>query len=232
MNCIKFEKNGKIACIRLNRPDVLNAFNVPMLNEFNAAIDEFRNSDKLHVAIICGEGGRSFSTGRDLKDKTAPRPGLGISDAEYCDKPMIAAIRGYCIGQGLGVAVSCDMRVASSDAVFSLPEVPHGMVLTGLGALVVRTIGLQAALEFSLMGEKKDAAWALKTGLVHKVVEPGSELAAAETMAQRLAGMDLDAMRASKRALYKSAEASYKELLAFAEPLRQQVLNAKKGAAH
>jgi len=232
MECVKFEQNGKIAYIRLNRPDVMNAFNVQMLNEFNAAVEEFRQSDNLHVAIICGEGARAFSTGRDLKDKTLPRPSINIADAEYCDKPMIAAIRGYCIGQGLGVAVSCDMRVASSDAVFSLPEIPHGMVLTGLGALVVRTIGLQAALEFSLMGEKKDAAWALQTGLVHKVVEPGSELAVAETMAQRLASMDLDAMRVSKQALYKSAEMNYRELVAFAEPLRQQVLKSKGSKGH
>ncbi len=230
MNCILFERTGKIAHIRLNRPDVMNAFSVQMLNEFNEALESFRTDGTLHVAIISGEGGRAFSTGRDLKDKTAPRPGLNISDAEYCDKPMIAAIRGYCIGQGLGVAVSCDLRVASTDAVFSLPEVPHGMVLTGLGALVVRTIGLQAALEFSLLGEKKDAVWALNAGLVHRLVEPGTELAVAETMAERLAGMDLSAMRVSKRALYKAAEASYKELLAFSEPLRQQVLDAKKSS--
>jgi E-phenylitaconyl-CoA hydratase len=230
MNCILFERTGKIAHIRLNRPDVMNAFSAQMLNEFNEALESFRTDDTLHVAIISGEGGRAFSTGRDLKDKTAPRPGLNISDAEYCDKPMIAAIRGYCIGQGLGVAVSCDLRVASTDAVFSLPEVPHGMVLTGLGALVVRTIGLQAALEFSLLGEKKDAVWALNAGLVHRLVEPGTELAVAETMAERLAGMDLSAMRVSKRALYKAAEASYKELLAFSEPLRQQVLDARKSS--
>jgi enoyl-CoA hydratase/carnithine racemase len=157
-----------------------------------------------------------------------PRASLKFVEQGYCNKPLVAAIRGHCVGQGIAVALSCDLRVCASDAIFSAPEVAHGMAIGGLGALIVRAIGLPAATELCLLADKRDAAWALKWGMAHQVVLPGEEEAAAEKLALRLAGMDSAAMQVSKQSLQKSVDLSFQEVVEFAEPLRQEIERARQ----
>ena len=237
MSVVKFEARGAVAYIKLNRPDALNAFTKEVFDELTSAKDKFLADPNLKVAIISGEGKRAFSAGIDLKSYSSdlesggsrkiPHP-IQIEFAagpEFCEKPLIAAIRGYCLGEGMHLALACDFRVCASDAVFALPEVALGMAQTWLSWQCVRTMGMPAAVELCLLAEKKDAAWALAHQLVHQVTLPGEEMAAAERIAQRLCEMSFPAVVASKKTLYRSFELPYRELLDYAMPLRAQVLD-------
>lgn len=240
MSTVTFEARGEIARITLNRPDRLNTFNGAMFSELNAAIDRFRDDDTLKVAILAGAGERAFSAGVDLKamqadlaeGRTNKVPHMiHFVDQGYCNKPVIAAIRGYCVGEGVHAVLACDFRVCSSDAIFYVPEVAVGMALARLSWQCVRTIGLPAATELCLLCEKKDAEWALKHQLVHKVTEPGGEMAAAEKIAERLCTMSMPALQATKQTLNRAYEKTYQEMLEFGLPLRAQVLAAGDATA-
>jgi enoyl-CoA hydratase/carnithine racemase len=229
---VQFEVRGAVAHLRLDRPEALNAFNGAMFDDFNAAIDRFRDDPALRVAIISGTGTRAFSAGVDLKyvnrnleSGTAKTPRvIEMASPDYLDKPVIAAIRGYCVGEGVHVALACDFRVCASDAVFLVPEVAVGIPLIRLTSQAVQTIGLPAAIELCYLAEKKDAAWALQHQLVHRVAPPGEEMAAAEAIARRLCEVSFPALRATKRTAWKSLDLSYDEVFRFGLQLREAVL--------
>jgi enoyl-CoA hydratase/carnithine racemase len=232
MTTVIYEVRGQIVHIRLDRPKALNAFDTAMFADYNAAIERFRDDDGVRVAIVSGNGSRAFSAGVDLKDigrslgEDGPRAPKMIDMASpgYLDKPIIAAIRGYCIGEGLHVALACDFRVCSSDSIFWVPEVAVGMPLIRLTSQAVNTIGLPAALELCCLAEKKDAAWALHQRLVHRVVLPGEELAEAERIAARLCQVSFAALRVTKQTAWKALEASYEDVFRFGMTLREAAL--------
>ena len=234
MSEIEFETRGAVAWIKLNRPEVINAFNAELLNGLNAAIDRYRDDDTLKVAVIHGAGERGFSAGVDLKAYAASLSEgrtsqeqmniIRFADPEYCGKPVVAAIHGWCVGMGLHLALACDIRVCASDARFALPEVSIGISVTRLSWQCVHVMGLPAALELGLLAEKKDAQWALSNRLVHRVVPVGEELAEAGRLAQRLSQMDAQAVRVSRQTMYKSLEMNYAQMLKYSLPLRNAVL--------
>jgi len=238
MTAVIFETQGPIAHIRLNRPDALNAFTREMFDELAAARDRLAADPLLKVGIISGAGTRAFSAGIDLKsysadleaggDRKTPHP-LQIEMArgpEFSPKPLIAAIRGYCIGEGMHLALGCDFRVCASDAVFSLPEVALGMAQTWLSWQCVRVMGLTAATELCLLAEKKDAAWAREHRLVTEMTLPGHEMAAAERIAQRLCSMSWPAVLASRHTLYRAWDMDYAQMWEYSRPLREAVLDS------
>ncbi|WP_028601188.1 enoyl-CoA hydratase/isomerase family protein [Ottowia thiooxydans] len=234
MSAVIFEIEGSIAHIRLNRPEALNSFNLAMFQELNAAIDQFRNDKSLKVAVISGEGKRAFSAGVDLKAMKNSLAGefhdsdyeIPFAEPGYLDKPVVAAIRGWCVGEGMHLALACDFRVCASDAIFSVPEVAVGMPLIRLSSQCVRALGLPAAVELCFLGEKKDAAWALAHQLVHRVSLPGEELGEAMRIAKRLCDMSAPALQLTKKTLYKSLDHSYGDVYKFGIPLRQEVFRA------
>jgi E-phenylitaconyl-CoA hydratase len=238
MKVVKYETRGEVAYITLDRPEALNAFLPATFDQLLEAKERFRLDPALKVAIISGEGKRAFSAGIDLKSYSArleeggthksPHPCQMDMAAgpEFCEKPLIAAIRGYCFGEGLHLALACDFRVCASDAIFCLPEVAIGMAQTWLSWQTVRVIGLPAALDLCLLAEKRDAAWALSRQLVSEVTLPGEEMAAAERIALRLCAMGQRGVIASKKTIYRSLETNYRELMAYGLPLRNEVLDA------
>lgn len=238
MSVVKFETRGAVAHIKLNRPDALNAFTKEVFDELSSAKDRFLKDPNLKVAIISGEGKRAFSAGIDLKSyssdlesggsRKVPHP-IQIEFAagpEFCEKPLIAAIRGYCVGEGMHLALACDFRVCASDAVFALPEVALGMAQSWLSWQCVRTMGMPAAVELCMLAEKKDAAWALAHQLVHQVTLPGEELGAAEKIAERMCSLSFPALLATKKTLYRAFDLAYREFFDYAMPLRLQVLDS------
>ncbi len=238
MTAVVFEKQGAIAHIRLNRPDAMNAFTKDMFDELAAARDRLCQDPELKVGIICGTGPRAFSAGIDLKSYSAdleaggtrkiPHP-LQVDMArgpEFCAKPLIAAVRGYCIGEGMHLALACDFRVCASDAVFSLPEVALGMGQTWLSWQCLRVMGLTAATELCLLAEKKDAAWALSRQLVSEVALPGQEMAAATRIAERLCAMSWPAVLVTRQTLYRAWDMDYAQMWEYAKPLREAVLDS------
>ena len=150
MSVVTVEERGPISIIGINRPEKLNAINKAVAIGLQQAFTEFDRSDQ-RVAILTGAGGRAFSAGADVTD--LPElwrcvPTVGITT----EKPIIAAVRGWCIGGGLVMAMMCDLLVAAEDAKFSYPEGKVGItggMIAGLAARIPHKI----AMEMMLVGE-------------------------------------------------------------------------------
>lgn len=182
---VLFHKKGAVGRLVLNRQGVINAFNVQMRDDLYSVLEAVRDDPDIRVALISGAGDRGFCAGADLTEfGTAPsqviarqvrweRDLWGLFNS--IQKPLVAALHGYVIGSGVEIACLCDLRVASEDAVFRMPETALGMVPAAGGSQTLpRTIGQGPAMKVLLSNEVLDAGTALKLGLVHRVVTRGS----------------------------------------------------------
>lgn len=183
---IVVEKDGLVARLWLNRPDVRNAFNAVMIRELRDALRALGGDEALRVVILSGRG-TSFCAGADLNwmreiirfsydQNLAESLELAALHWELYSlpKPTIARVNGPAIGGGAGFLSACDMAVASTDAVFGLSEVKIGLVPACIAPYVVRRIGESRARQYFLTGERIDARRACEIGLVHAVAEPGN----------------------------------------------------------
>jgi enoyl-CoA hydratase/carnithine racemase len=171
------------ALLTLERPEVLNAMDTTAYREITEALEEIERNPQARVAIVSGAGDRAFSAGADLKEMHGNEGGAAWRAWQpdrwdfgaRTSKPMVAAVRGYALAGGLELALLCDIRIASEDAVFGCPEVKWNL-LHGYGALrLPALVGLSNAMSMLLTGESIDAAEALRIGLVSAVV-PAEEL--------------------------------------------------------
>jgi enoyl-CoA hydratase len=204
---IRYEVDGAVATITMDRPDVANAQDTTLIDELDAAFDAADDDDAVRVVVLAGAG-KHFSAGHDLKalvgdvepDKwrqmrETPEGKLRHEQVMYFDrcikihdfrKPTIAAVQGSCIAAGLMLACMCDLIVAADDAVFSNPV----LRMTGAGGeLLVEPweLGPRKAKEFLLTGDKIDAQEAWRLGLVNRVV-PRSDLeSAVRELAEKVA---------------------------------------------
>ena len=165
-----YEKKGKIAYITLNRPARLNAMNPEMSSELDKVWGDFQSDDNLWTAIITGAG-RAFCSGVDVEDldKDFPlsTPGLSVE----LDKPVIAAVNGYCLGVGFFMTMYCDIRIAAEDAQFGYPEGKAGFTAGGASCLI-RHVPTAMAMEMLLTGRYINAQRAYEIGFVNAVVPP------------------------------------------------------------
>jgi len=233
MAAVLYEKRERIACITLNRPEVLNAFNRDMHRELREAWLAFREDEEAWVAVVTGAGERAFSSGQDVREmgeRRADRARRSFWETWFGDdlqsglevwKPVVAAINGYCLGEGLTLALACDLRLASDRASFGFPEVQLGLP-TIVGAVrAPRVVGLGNALELLLLGERVDAQRAFEMGLLNRVVPPDRLLAEATDWAERLAGNGPLAVRATKEAAYRSLRLPFADAVRLGESLRR-----------
>jgi enoyl-CoA hydratase len=187
------EISDRIATVTINRPDKLNALNDAMIREIGSMFDEL-GADKGVGAIIITGAGRAFVAGADISGLAAAQTGdlekfarLGqavFRRIELSPKPVIAAVNGFALGGGCELALSCHLRVASTQAKFGLPEVKLGLI-PGYGGTqrLPRLIGRGAALQMILTGDPIDGAEAVRVGLANAVVEPDALSGAARAMA-------------------------------------------------
>jgi E-phenylitaconyl-CoA hydratase len=246
---IIYEKKDRIAIITINRPEVRNALDPDAILELNKAWIDFRDDPNLWVAIITGAGDKSFCAGADVrkigefysKFSSAERleiaekePGLGgITRNLEIWKPIIAAINGYCLAGGMEIALACDIRIASENAVFGLTEAQLG-IIPGAGGTqrLPRIIGVAKALEMMMMAKRINAQEALQIGLVNKVVPLPKLMPTAMETAQEICEKGPLAVRAIKKAVLRGMEMPLREGLLLeqylAEPLRQSE-DAKEG---
>ena len=182
---IILSKSGDVAEIALNRPRVLNAYNMQMRDDMSQALEAVQDDPDVRCVLLRGEGDRAFCTGADLTEfGTAPSRVIARQvrwerdvwgQFLSLDKPIVAALHGYVIGSGIEMAMLCDIRIASEDAVFGLPEAALGMLPAAGGTQTIpRTVGRSRALEALLGNERMDAAKSLEIGLVHRVVPKGN----------------------------------------------------------
>lgn len=175
---LKWKKRGEVAILTLSRPQAMNSFDLELMQEHRKRLEEFEADDELRVLVYTGEG-RAFSTGIDIKKapdflhwNAEDRHRTWVTPCSMeISKPSIAAVNGYAFGGGCELALGCDFRIASTSAVFGLPEVLLGALPGGGGTQTLpRLIGLGDALLMMLTGESIDAAEALRLRLVQKVV--------------------------------------------------------------
>src|SRR5450432_120092 len=181
---IGFESRGGVARITINRPDVLNALDPATYAEITEAFQQIEQDPDIAVGIVTGAGEKAFTAGADLKIMHTGGADLGQWTPWRQDrwdfgattsKPLIAAINGYALAGGLELALVCDIRIASPNAVFGTPEVKWNL-LHGFGAYQLpRIISLSHAMEMLLTGEFINAATAERIGLISRVV-PAADL--------------------------------------------------------
>jgi enoyl-CoA hydratase len=216
MSTVLYERKGPVVRITLNRPEAMNAFDLPTARELGRRLEEFDGDESLRVAIITGAGDKAFCAGADLKQMHGGSHAGGVQELWHSEiqyrlgqrlqvtKPVIAAINGYCLAGGLELALGCDIRIASTTASFGAPEV-RWAILHGFGAMrLPRTVPMSVAMEMLLTGERIDAARAREVGLVSRVVEPAALLRAAEQIAERIGENGPLAVRITKELAWRS----------------------------
>ncbi|HVL87238.1 MAG TPA: enoyl-CoA hydratase-related protein [Candidatus Thermoplasmatota archaeon] len=238
---VRFEEKGHVAVLTIDRPEAANAIDPETHDALVAAWTRFRDDDRLRVAVLTGAGEKSFCAGADLKrmgewyarvpaerrrEVWDREPGLGgITRNLDPGKPTIAAVNGHCLGGGLELALACDLRYASDNATFALPETKWG-ILPGQGGTqrLARVVGPAHALEMILSANAIDAQRALAIGLVNRVVPARELLPAALALAETIASRAPRAVRAAREALWRGLDATLAEGLrveqALADPLR------------
>ena len=216
---IIYEKHDEIGYVTLNRPQALNTYNIQMRDELYQVLGAIKDDPEVKVAIFRGAGERAFCAGADLTEfLTAPSPiiarqvrwerdvwGLFLSITQ----PLIAAVHGYVLGDGIEIALCCDIRVASEDARFGVPEMGLGIIPAAGGSQTLpRAIGRAHALEMLLTGRwiKADEAHRLK--LVNQVVSRGELLPTAERIANKIKAYNPMAISYTKQAVTRGLDLS------------------------
>jgi enoyl-CoA hydratase/carnithine racemase len=232
-----YDKRDHVASITLNRPDVLNAVNLAMRDALWEALLAFRDDPDAHVAVIRGAGDRAFSAGADISEfGTAPsyvearrarhdRDVWGLMLA--ITKPLIAAVHGFAYGAGCEMALCCDIRIASEDARFALPEVNLGYIPSAGGTQTLpRAIPPGIAREMIYSAEPIDAPRALALGLVQRVVPAAQLRAEAAAVAAQIAARPQHALRAAKEAMIRGADLPLDEALRLESMIAARVRGA------
>ncbi len=221
------EKTGHVATVTLNNPEKVNAITTKMVRELREVLDIVRNDDDIRVMVLTGAG-HGFCSGADTEmlmrlatqGGSAPRDGtrrerleapawFGVQVAQV-EKPTIAAVNGAAVGGGFSLALACDMRIMSDQAVIGFMStkryalVPEG----GVSYLLPRIIGLARAAELLFTGDILDAAEAERIGLVNRVVPHDQVMSASMELAERIAANGPIGMEVTKHLLYLGLQAT------------------------
>ncbi len=214
---ILFEQKDSIAVLKLNRPEKLNAMNLDVIAQLNNIVDSISNDDGIKAVIITGTGEKAFCAGADIEYMSKISPleaeqyaikGHGVmSKIENLNKPVIAAVNGYALGGGCELALACDIRIASKNAILGQPEVSLG-ICPGWGGTqrLARIVGIAKAKELIFTGRRISADEALTIGLVNKVVELPRLMEEALAMANDIAKNSSLAVRVSKTLINRGVE--------------------------
>ncbi len=222
---IIYEKKDGIAIITFNRPEAMNALNIQMRAEFRDAVAGVAADDGIHVLILTGAG-KAFVAGSDIKEfaRTTPFAAHQIvrlaTVVEKLEKPVIAAVNGYCLGGGCEIAMGCDIIIASEKAKFGQPEINLGIIPGGGGTQrLPRLIGSCRAKELIFTGDIIGAGEADRIGLVNRVVPVDALMATAMEMAGKIAAKSQAALRLAKTAVNQGMQTGLEAGLQYEQEL-------------
>jgi enoyl-CoA hydratase/carnithine racemase len=212
---------GGVATLTLNRPEARNALSESLIDALTRELDAVAADGSLRVVVLAGEG-PAFSAGHDLKEMTAHRSDPDRGRAYFAEvmgrcsammqrivrlpQPVIAAVEGVATAAGCQLVASCDLAVAGAEARFSTPGVNIGLFCSTPMVALSRNLTPKHAMEMLLLGEMVSADEALRLGLVNRVVAAGDAVAAARTMAARIAAKSPLTLKIGKRAFYEQRE--------------------------
>ncbi|MCH8090005.1 MAG: enoyl-CoA hydratase/isomerase family protein [Chloroflexi bacterium] len=221
-----YEKSDKIVKIILNRPQALNALSEELVKELRLALDEADQDPQVRAVILTGAG-RAFSAGYDIKPREDGRQaadpyGLEIGeyikywwDRDHYDTeefmhiwklgvPVIASVRGYCLGGGFWYSMACDITIAAEDAVFGQPEVRH---ISNTSFMLAALTNWKQAHRWALTGDHMGAEEAYRLGIVNKVVPPDKLEEETLALAERIAKVPEASVRLNKAVTWMGLEA-------------------------
>ncbi|MBN9494290.1 enoyl-CoA hydratase/isomerase family protein [bacterium] len=214
---VLYEKRDNWALVTLNRPVVLNAVNWSILRRLMAALEAAEQDDEVKAVVLTGAG-RAFSSGGDLQS-TPPGDDLPTPSGSQItmkiwqmQKPVVAAVHGYAVGQGCELAGICDMTIAAEDAIFGELQIRHGFAPPTL--ITPFLTGPKQAKEILMLGERITALDAMRLGMVNRVVPGEQLLQVAADVAQKLAALPEQTVRLNKMLVNRVYElAGFREAL-------------------
>ena len=225
---VLYQKEDRVGVLTLNRPEALNALTVEMLDRMNAYLDEVEQDPEVRVVLLTAAGDRAFCVGADLRAR-AQEYEAGLTEdpmgrqirrllrrLETLDRPVVAAVHGYCLGGGLELALACDLRVASEKAQFGLPEANVGS-MPGAGGTqrLARLAGPGWAKDLIFTGRRVDAQEAYRIGLVNRVAPVDSYLEEAKKLCAEVARKAPLSLRYAKWAVNMSLDVDLESGLSF-----------------
>ena len=242
LETMKYEADGDLIRLTLDRPEVLNAVNYQSTLDLRQAAQAIHDDPHARAVLIRGNG-RAFCTGIDLKELAAEQTpqdyfyqwDQALRLLELADKLVICAIQGFALGGGLQLPLACDIRIATEDAVLGLPAAKEGFI-PGLGTYrLPRYIGLGRAKRMALSGENVDGLEALRIGLVDYAVRPQDFDREVEALTQRYLAISSEGARQTKLMLsaYQDLphgqffeEYLHRQSIAIASPDHDEAMNA------
>ena len=220
------ERSGSVATLTLNRPDRRNALDDELVNGLTGALRDLESNPAVRVVLLKGAG-RDFCAGADLAQTVrnakaldsvgnlldASRLGTLFVTLRRLSIPVVAAVQGRALAGGAGLALGCDLVLASENAELGYPEVHLGLVPAMVGAILRRQVGEKVAFELLARGERIGAAEALRLGLVNRVFPAGSFEQDAIAFARDLAERPRSALTMVKRLLYGVDALSFEDAI-------------------
>jgi enoyl-CoA hydratase len=233
---IIFEKEENIAIITFNRPEAMNALNNQTRAEFREAITSVADDDGIKVLILTGSG-KAFVAGSDIKEfnQTTPYVAHGINRlgemVEKLEKPVVAAVNGFCLGGGNEIAMGCDIIIASDKARFGQTEINIG-IIPGGGATqrLPRLIGVCRAKELIYTGDIISAEEAYRLGLVNRVVPAEQLMPTAKELAKKIATKSAAALKLAKTAINRGMQTNLESGLKYEYELYSLALSLEDKA--
>lgn len=233
-----YSTSNQVAKITISRPEFKNALNQETVKSLTEFFNKASSDSSVKAVIFSGAGTEAFCAGADLKELQAAQ-GLsarreffsGIAELvkaiSTCEKPVVAAVQGFALAGGCGLAAAADIVLASEDAVFGLPEIKLGLLPMIVMAPIGRVIGVRALSELVLTGEQIDATRALQIGLITRIVPKAELLAEAEKTAATLAAKSSATLALGKKTIYELRDPEYlKSLDQLAEQVAKLSLTA------
>jgi enoyl-CoA hydratase/carnithine racemase len=233
---VDYRVEAAVAAITICRPEAANALSSEVITLLRDCLERARRDRAVRVVVLTGAGDRAFSAGADLVGPSSPAAGASdVSPSELheargalaqlfvdlieLDKPSIARVRGYALAGGMGLALACDLVVASKDAIFGLPELDIGIWPYLVTVPLLRSLSPRRALELMLTGRRITAEEADRLGLLSRLVAPEDLDASVEELAGSLAAKPPGALAAGRRSFYVARELPERAALAYLHPL-------------
>jgi len=233
---LRYELADGVARLTIDRPERRNALSWTVVRELRARVAEIRDEPAARVVVLTGAGEQAFCAGADLTGMAAGAGHLELHESrgELADlfgdlwalgKPTIARVRGFALAGGMGLALACDLVVASDDAVFGTPEIDVGLWPYMITVPLVRSMPPKKALELMMTGRRVGAAEAERIGFVNQVVAADELDATVDALAATLAGKSPAIMALGRQSFYDVWDASAADAL----PLLHALLTVTSG---
>jgi len=240
---VLYETARGIARVTINRPEARNALSQEVMEGLLGAFDRAAGDPDVRVLVLTGAGDKAFCAGGDLggsglrvAGREAPGPPVhvpGFAERHHdrrtfadlfrrmnrLGKPIIARVRGHCLAGGFGLALGCDLVVASDDASFGTPEVKRGLFPMMIMATIFRNVGRKKGMELLLTGDRISAADAERLGLINYAV-PAAELdAKVDELAAKVAAMSPAVVRLGRDAFYAMSDMGFDQALEYLQTM-------------